>query len=411
MKILYVVHRYGEEVVGGAETACRMFAERLVKRGHDVEVLTSCAVSYVDWADFYEPGVSVLDGVRVNRRGVIRPRDPRRFAEIHSEMMENPRLASVQKQLEWLDEMGPIIHDQATSLRSFSQTVDVVVFMTYLYPTTAYGIPVLAGRVPIVIQPTAHDEPPAYVPLYRSAFQGVDAALYLTEEEVRVADRVLGIHVPSVVTGIGIDLEAAPPNSSDVEEFRSRVGLGTDPYLVYVGRVDVFKGVAELMRFFVEFKGRNPSSLKLVLVGEQFMELPDVEDIRHVGFLDEESKAAAISGSVALVQPSPYESFSIVICEAWREKKPVLVQGHSEVLSGQCRRSEGGLPYTGFAEFEACLNRFLADPSLAREFGENGFEYVSENYGWDRVLDNFEKGLVLACKHYSSRKEVGARIT
>ncbi|MTA39465.1 MAG: hypothetical protein F2560_00315, partial [Actinobacteria bacterium] len=49
MRILYVVHRYGSEIVGGAEAACRMFAEQLVMRGHNVDVLTSCAQSFVTW--------------------------------------------------------------------------------------------------------------------------------------------------------------------------------------------------------------------------------------------------------------------------------------------------------------------------------------------------------------------------
>ena len=39
MRILYVVMRYGEEIAGGAEQHCRDFAERIVQRGHDVEVL------------------------------------------------------------------------------------------------------------------------------------------------------------------------------------------------------------------------------------------------------------------------------------------------------------------------------------------------------------------------------------
>ena len=76
MKILYSVHRYGTEVVGGAETACRLFAEQLVNRGHEVDVLTSCALSYVDWADAFEPGKSTLNGVRVHRLPVVQSRDP-----------------------------------------------------------------------------------------------------------------------------------------------------------------------------------------------------------------------------------------------------------------------------------------------------------------------------------------------
>jgi len=40
-----------------------IFAERLVARGHEVDVLTSCAHDYVDWADEYPAGTEVINGV------------------------------------------------------------------------------------------------------------------------------------------------------------------------------------------------------------------------------------------------------------------------------------------------------------------------------------------------------------
>ena len=64
MRLLYVVQRYGETIAGGAEQHCREMAERMAQRGHHVEVATTCAQSYVDWADAYEPGRSTSNGVR-----------------------------------------------------------------------------------------------------------------------------------------------------------------------------------------------------------------------------------------------------------------------------------------------------------------------------------------------------------
>ena len=405
MRILYSVHRYGQEVVGGAETACRLFAERLVRLGHEVDVLTSCALSYVDWADHFAPGTSTLNGVSVHRLPVSHPRDAEAFALFHSAIMQDPEGSTIADQMEWLMAMGPCMTKHASTLRRLAGHCDTAVFMTYLYPTTAFGVPVLAGEVPVVIQPTAHDEPPAYVPYFRHVMGLSDSILYLTEEEREVGRRVFGATAPSVVTGIGLDFDVTPGDGS---VFRARHGLGDDPYIVYVGRIDTFKGVAELMRYFVEFKGRNPSNLRLVLAGEKQMELPTVDDIRYVGFVDEREKADAIAGSVALVQPSPYESFSIVLCEAWREGKPVMVQAYSEVLTGQCRRSQGGLPYSGFAEFEGCLRRLLNDAGLARELGRNGREYVRRTYSWDEVMSRFLEGLEMGQAVFNARQQGAA---
>ena len=73
MRLLYVVQRYGETIAGGAEQHCREMAERMAARGHHVEVATTCAKSYVDWADFYEPGRSTIAGVVVTASGSPRP--------------------------------------------------------------------------------------------------------------------------------------------------------------------------------------------------------------------------------------------------------------------------------------------------------------------------------------------------
>jgi len=400
LRLLYVVQRYGVRVVGGAETACRMFAEKLVERGHEVTVLTSCASSFVSWENDLPPGDRTENGVLVRRVPVIEPRDPVGFARIHSRVMDSDEVAGISDQREWLLAAGPRLRNLAGELRRASSAADAAVFMTYMYAPTAFGVPLLAGSLPVVLQPTAHDEPSIRIPHFRSVFFNADALLYLTEEERETVFRVFGSRLPGVVTGIGID----PVSPSDrVENFRRNHGLGDDPYLVYVGRIDTFKGVAELMRFFVEFKGRNPSDLRLVLVGDRSMQLPDVADIRYVGFLDEHDRNAAIAGSVALVQPSPFESFSMVLSEAWMQRRPVLVQGRSDVMVGQCHRSGGGLPYRGFAEFEGCLGALLGDPGLADELGRNGREWVTATYGWNSVLDRFEEGVELASRRFALR--------
>src|SRR5438067_3775943 len=67
MRLLFVVQAYGSDVYGGAETACRQFATGMAARGHTVEVVTSCAKSYVDWANVYPPGTTAEDGVELHR--------------------------------------------------------------------------------------------------------------------------------------------------------------------------------------------------------------------------------------------------------------------------------------------------------------------------------------------------------
>ena len=397
-----MVHRYGPDIVGGAEAACRLFAEKLVQRGHAVDVLTSCAESFVTWENVFAPGTSEENGVVVHRLPVTSPRNPETFVALHEDVLNDSLHATLAMQLEWLDAMGPLLDGQDAWLQAHAANYDVAIFMTYLYPTTAYGIPVARDLLPVVLQPTAHDEPPIHLSYYKSMFNLVDAFVFLTPEERDVVHGVLGKEPVGVISGIGMPIDESLASAN---AFRSRFSLGDDPYLLYVGRIDTMKGVAELFRFFVEYKGHHPGSLKLVLAGDASMEIPDYEGFVHVGFLTEQEKREAIAGAVALVQPSPYESFSIVVCEAWLQKRPVLVQGYSPVLSGQVLRSEGGLPYTGFAEFEACVSLLINGPDIAQELGESGSRYVRETYNWNQVLDAMEQAIAIAQKKYSLRNQ------
>ena len=55
-RIAFVPPRYGDDVVGGAETVLRQAAERLAARGWEVEILTTCVRDHYTWANAYPPG-------------------------------------------------------------------------------------------------------------------------------------------------------------------------------------------------------------------------------------------------------------------------------------------------------------------------------------------------------------------
>jgi glycosyltransferase involved in cell wall biosynthesis len=191
------------------------------------------------------------------------------------------------------------------------------------------------------------------------------------------------------VIGIGTELEFG----GDVARFREQFGLGDRPYLVFVGRTEPVKGTPELADYFVAFKRRHPGPLALVMIGAEVHPVPRHPDIVMTGFVDDDTRDAGIKGALAMAQPSYFESFSMVLSEAWACGIPALVRDHSEVLVGHCRRSGAGIPYRGFAEFEAGLELLLDDPELRREMGERGRRYITANYSWDTVLRRYEEFL------------------
>ena len=120
--------------------------------------------------------------------------------------------------------------------------------------------------------------------------------------------------------------------------------------------------------------------------------------VRALGFLPESEKWNAMAACDVLVMPSPYESLSMACLEAWSLGKPVLVTARSDVLVGQCRRSQGGLWYRDADEFAAALDYLRRDPATAVALGRQGREFVRVNYRWERILDAYETLVNLAAR-------------
>jgi len=397
VKILFVGQRYGNEVLGGSEAMTRFYASRLAARGHEVHVLTSCATSYLDWANQYAPGDEVLEGVTVHRLPVLRPRDLGIFGRLSDRVLSHPQRVPLHLQKEWMRLQGPLLPDLEPWLVERSAGFDVVSFMTYLYFTTWAGL--AASQAPSILFPTAHDEPPLALPLFDGVFRMPNAFGFMTEEEATLVDRRFHVTQPSRVVGIGVE-----PVGGDVAAFRRRFGLFDRPYLVYAGRIDPNKGAVELAELFARYKTRRPGPLTLVMIGEELVPITPHADVVKTGFVDTAMKDAGIAGAALLVQPSYFESFSIVLGEAWALGVPALVQGKCEVLAGQVERSGGGIPYRGYPQFEAALDRVLSDEALRRRLAAAGREYVRERYTWNAVLGRLEELLRLAAAGPSGRE-------
>ena len=63
----FVPPRYGSEVVGGAEAVMAEAAHGLAKRGHKVEIITTCAIDHYTWRNEYSPGLDMSGEVPVRR--------------------------------------------------------------------------------------------------------------------------------------------------------------------------------------------------------------------------------------------------------------------------------------------------------------------------------------------------------
>jgi glycosyltransferase involved in cell wall biosynthesis len=381
MKILYVVQRYGDAIAGGAEQHCREIAERMAARGHDVEVATTCAHSYTDWENAYEPGVSTLNGVVVNRFPVTAPRDYPRFDEMNRRMLTGRGVRPLTVQREWMRLQGPLAPELRAWLPRNTRRFDCVVVFTFLYWSACAALETVPGIIPIVVHPTVHDEPALKLSIYNALFRAADAFAFSTPEEVELVRRRFRFAPRGAVIGIGVDLPEIP----------SAATASPRRDLLHVGRIVEGKGSAELIDYFVEYQRRHRSALRLVLLGDPLMEIPARDDIVVTGYVDYEERDQALASALALAQPSYFESFSMVLAESFAHARPALVQGRCDVLRGHARRSGAAIPYSGYAEFECALEMLCDDPGLADRLGRAGRAYVEREYTWPVVLDRYER--------------------
>ncbi len=394
-KIAMVVQRYGLEVNGGAELECRLYAERLTPF-YDVTILTTCAVDHYTWADSYKPGEEMINGVRVMRFPVDYERKMEEFAPLHGWMMAGKH--SPEEETKWLLSQGPVSKKLIKYITAQKDAYECFVFMTYLYHPTVAGVSIVPGKS--VLIPTAHDEPPIYLSIFREVFKKPKAIFYNTlSEQIFVNTMFDNASIRSEIGGAGVDL----PENIDASTFRQRFGIN-GPYIVYVGRIEEGKGCQDLFKLLDFYnKGRLKNRLPpltLVMVGKAAMKIPERPYVKPLGFVSENDKYAAIMESSFLVLPSHFESLSIVVLEAFRLGKPVLVNGTCEVLRDHCRISNGGFYYQTPDEFCAFTDYLLENTEVAAQMGRNGQRYQKEYYTWEHIIQKLSSLI-----EYASNKE------
>ncbi len=385
MKVTYVVPRYGEEVIGGAEYGARMLAEHLAADGVEVEVCTTCALDARTWANVYPEGTTPLNGVTVRRFRSIGTRHPR-FDELSGPVLADPAAVSPADERRWLELQGPVcpeVLDQATS-----SGADLIIFYPYLYWPTVEGVLRVGPRS--VLHPATHDEAPIRLPVFRRVFETAGALVFQTAAERSMTERffpAVSAH-PQAVIGLGV-IEAP----GDVARARAETGVGDRPFLLCLGRMDEGKGSLLLYRFFTAYKKRHPGPLALLFVGPVVDQVPAHPDVVVAGTRDEAVKWGALRAASILVSPSPLESFSLALLEGWTAARPVLVNDVCEATRHHVQTSGGGLTFDSYASFEVGLDRLLDDRATSAAMGRAGQGYVEARYGWTRLSGRYRRFL------------------
>jgi glycosyltransferase involved in cell wall biosynthesis len=374
--IAFVCPRFAEgPTVGGAETLMKSLALQAAASGCRVTFLSTCARDHFTWKNELDPGVREVDGLRVMLFPVDEDRDIPAFLRAQK-AISTGRGVSQDEQDTWLQN-NVNSSELCRHLEQHGDVYDHIVAGPYLFGLIFAAAQIHPARTFLV--PCLHDEPFAYLPAFRRLFENVRGCLFNSEPERDLAQRLYGLTGGGQhVVGMGLE-----PFEADPSAFAARRGIAAQ-YVIYSGRREPMKGTPLLIDYLRTFRERTQRDIKIVLTGSGQVDLPSelAPHVLDAGFLPEEEKREAMAGALAFCHPSVNESFGIVLMESWLARTPALVHAKSEVLRFQCRRSNGGLWFRSYPDFEEELVLLQDNPELRDRLGAAGRDYVTREYAW-----------------------------
>jgi glycosyltransferase involved in cell wall biosynthesis len=192
----------------------------------------------------------------------------------------------------------------------------------------------------------------------------------------------------------GISLQSDSPKI----DIRKKLRIGLNPYLLFMGRLNIIKGPDLLLEAFWIIKDEFPE-VNLVFAGpdegmllelQRYCQVKQLSNrVYFVGHIGGDDKNSLFKESSIVVIPSRQEAMSIVVLEAATFKVPV-------VLTDKCGLNE-------LAEMSAAvivkptavslargLSLVLSSEDKGARLAKSLFQYVDANYRWDMIAKKME---------------------
>ena len=208
------------------------------------------------------------------------------------------------------------------------------------------AVPPIRGSVPPLVV-TVHDAAPelfpeAFPPRGRRfhalglAAAGRRADLVITVSEAAAEEIVGHSAIPAGrVRVVPNPVVARPVDPATRDRVLEAAGLGSRPYVLWVGSLEPRKGVGTLVAAMARLKRRDPASeVQTVLagfdgwLGEDLIEATDRqalgESLRQLGRVGDEELWCLYSGATVFALPSRHEGFGLPVVEAMAQGTAVV---------------------------------------------------------------------------------------
>ena len=167
--------------------------------------------------------------------------------------------------------------------------------------------------------------------------------------------------------------------------------------VIYVGRLVFYKNLPIIIESFKNVVREIPDAT-LIIVGDGPMKeelykltlkLNLEKNIVFQGNISDEQKIKAISESQILLNPSLVEGFGIVVLEGFACKKPVIVSD-SKPLSELINDGMDGfiVKSDSVLEWSEKIIELMKNPQKAEKMGKSGFQKLCQNYLLSCLVDD-----------------------
>ena len=231
-----------------------------------------------------------------------------------------------------------------------------------------------------------------YEPLGRSFLSAVDR-IVASSPQYRETSHALRRHIEKVsVIPLGIDpVGLTAPTPSCLDEWRTRIGEG---FFLFIGVLRYYKGVEFLIEaarqtgFPTVIVGNGPEDERLRALAA------DVPNVRFLGRLSEEDKAAVLSLCGALVLPSHLraEAFGIALLEGALHGKPLLSCeiGTGTSFVNDARRTGLVVPPADPERLADAMRQLQREPDQTRSMGEHARRRALDIFNARRMAQSYQ---------------------
>ena len=407
-KIAFVSVRYGLEINGGAELHCRMLAERLAGR-YEVEVLTTCVKDYTKGTNEFPAGNAIINNVLVRRfpadehipcneeYWLKKSKAARRLRMFLFKAGILQIISHFIKVWKW--KLNDDIEAQRNTVFYSTTLLDYItghkddysVFIAFSSNFPLFYFTAMAAGEKMLAIPLLHYMKPSFRVSLTQAFSRIRYTGFNTSAEQRLAKGIFGSAIQeSGIISASIELHEPAP----WEKVKAKYSL-PEKYILFIGRIDRDK-TGKMVDYYKAYRKKyNSEALPLVVMGNIYEHESYTDGMSYTGFVSDEEKRAILQHACLLLNPSRYESLSLVLLEALYDRIPALVNGHCNVFREHRKKSGGAVQcYTGKRDFVNKLHAATTDTDLRTFMQEKGKQYMEENYNWDIIMDRIDKALI-----------------